>query len=283
MNTSTGAIAVDREVVAKARPQTIFRYFTDPARFADWFGPGSTIDPRPGGTVEVRFPTGDVALGEVVELVADERIVFTWGYPGDDSPLPLGASQVEIVLEPEGDGTRVRLTHRVPSDEMRQAHESGWTYHLNHLATMAARDDGHVHSSDAVRAALQVHLWASELPRAVDWYRETLGFEIEARYPADEPSFFILRRDQVAVMLGRVPAPEAIAPNQTYMHEVRDRMGHGGPVAFYLVVDDVDAAHDLALEVGAEVIEEIWDPWWGGRQFTLRGPDDVWWTVTSGS
>ena len=44
-----------------ARPETIFRYFTDPGRFARWMGQGSVLDPRPGGRLRVGCPTGQVA------------------------------------------------------------------------------------------------------------------------------------------------------------------------------------------------------------------------------
>ncbi len=30
---------------------------------------------------------------------------------------------------------------------------------------------------------------------------------------------------------------------------------------------------------GASVIEDIWDAWWGGRQFSLQDPDGTWWTA----
>ena len=38
---------LDRTVVIKARPETVFRFFTDSARWASWWGAGSTIDPKP--------------------------------------------------------------------------------------------------------------------------------------------------------------------------------------------------------------------------------------------
>lgn len=134
------ALAVDREVLVRARPATVFRFFTDPTRFSAWFGSGSTIDARPGGEVVVRFPGGAEARGEVLDVVPDVRVVFTWGYPGADSPLPVGGSTVRIELDPHDEGTLVRLTHTVPSEEMRLAHVAGWRHHLSHLATLALRD-----------------------------------------------------------------------------------------------------------------------------------------------
>ena len=42
---------VERTVLIAARRETVFDYFTDSARFAAWWGKGSTIDPRPGGAL----------------------------------------------------------------------------------------------------------------------------------------------------------------------------------------------------------------------------------------
>jgi PhnB protein len=47
----------------------------------------------------------------------------------------------------------------------------------------------------------------------------------------------------------------------------------------YLHVDDADAMYERALTAGVEPIESIWNPWWGGRQFTMQDPDGTWWTV----
>src|SRR5262249_5445683 len=41
--------SLNRTVVIRAMPETVFRYFTDSARWAAWWGHGSTIDARPGG------------------------------------------------------------------------------------------------------------------------------------------------------------------------------------------------------------------------------------------
>ena len=68
---------LDRTVVIKAHPEAVFRFFTDSARWASWWGAGSTIDPAPGGKVYIRHPNGVEVLGEVLDLRQPERIVFT--------------------------------------------------------------------------------------------------------------------------------------------------------------------------------------------------------------
>ena len=79
---------LDRSVTIVARRETVFRYFTDSERFAAWWGPGSTIEPRPGGAVHIRFPNAIEAGGEVVEIAPPRRIVFSYGF-ASGQPIPI--------------------------------------------------------------------------------------------------------------------------------------------------------------------------------------------------
>ena len=65
---------VDRIIDIRAARDTVFRFFTDTARWAAWWGAGSTIDARPGGRLLIRYPDGTEATGEVLELLAPEQI-----------------------------------------------------------------------------------------------------------------------------------------------------------------------------------------------------------------
>lgn len=49
--------SLDRTVLIGATRETVFRFFTDNARWAAWWGAGSTIDPKPGGAVRIGTPT----------------------------------------------------------------------------------------------------------------------------------------------------------------------------------------------------------------------------------
>lgn len=59
---------------------------------------------------------------------------------------PTGAARrrrhpVEVELEPDGDGTLVRLTHRdLPADTFGD-HRAGWEHYLDRLAVLAAGSD----------------------------------------------------------------------------------------------------------------------------------------------
>jgi len=101
---------VDRTLLIQASPEIVFNFFTDSARWARWWGTGSTIDARPGGKLKIRHPNGVEVLGEVLEIAVPERIVFTYGYEGG-KPIPLGGSRVTIRLEAAERGTRLNLRH----------------------------------------------------------------------------------------------------------------------------------------------------------------------------
>jgi uncharacterized protein YndB with AHSA1/START domain len=146
--------ALERTVLIRARRQTVFRYFTDSERFAAWWGAGSTIEARPGGAVRIRYPNAILASGEVVEVVPDERIVFTYGYESGQ-PVPPGGSRVVITLQEKKDGTLLHLRHELPDAAARDAHVQGWRYQLAVFANVVAREQhaGVTAAVDALFAA----------------------------------------------------------------------------------------------------------------------------------
>jgi uncharacterized protein YndB with AHSA1/START domain len=140
---SDKSMMVEREVHIRAKRGTVFRYFTDTGRFAAWWGEGSSIDPRPGGKVQIRYPNGVTAGGEVVEMVDGSRIVFTYGYDDPEKPIARGGSTVTITLRDThgGKGTHLRLEHHVDSAEVRDAHVPGWRFQLSVFANVVAADE----------------------------------------------------------------------------------------------------------------------------------------------
>jgi uncharacterized protein YndB with AHSA1/START domain len=129
---------LEREIRIAARPETIFAFFTDPVKLIRWKGMRATLDPQPGGLFRVDINGRDVARGEYLEITPPHRIVLTWGWEGENSPLPPGASTVEIALMPDGPTTIVRLRHSgLPSLPLYQLHMQGWDHYLPRL-TLAA-------------------------------------------------------------------------------------------------------------------------------------------------
>src|SRR3954447_23241959 len=84
--TDTDTTIVEQTVRIAARPETVWRYWTDPERMRAWWG-AAQLDPRPGGVCVVEMEGGGVMRGQYVELVPHERIVFTFGWdPGEGAP-----------------------------------------------------------------------------------------------------------------------------------------------------------------------------------------------------
>ena len=141
---------LDRTIVINVSRQSVFRYFTDSARLATWFGAGSTIDARPGGKLYIRYPEGTEVAGEVLEVHPPERIVFTYGYVSGN-PIPPGSSRVTIVLAPDRGATRLTLTHELASAAVRDEHVQGWRYQLSLFSNVVA-DELHSGASATIDA-----------------------------------------------------------------------------------------------------------------------------------
>jgi uncharacterized protein YndB with AHSA1/START domain len=127
-----------------ARPETVWRYWTEPERMCDWWGVAAELDPRPGGAYVVETGGGGVMRGEYVELVPHERIVFSFGWdPHQEVPaIAPGATLVEVTLTPDGDDTILALRHTGLPAAARGEHAAGWGHFLPLLATAAARGAG---------------------------------------------------------------------------------------------------------------------------------------------
>jgi uncharacterized protein YndB with AHSA1/START domain len=138
MDADEPALVVERHVAAD--PATVYAYLTDSQRWARWQGEEATIEARPGGLFRMVMGTGQCARGQFVELVPDERVVFTWGWI-DVPDLPPGSSTVEIDLLRHDDGTLIRLTHRGLSAAQRDLHRVGWDHYLDRLVVCARGGD----------------------------------------------------------------------------------------------------------------------------------------------
>jgi len=91
-------------------------------------------DPRTGGRYHwvMQAPDGEEhdVSGVYREVVADRKLVFTWAW----KTMPERQSLVTVLLEPDGDGTLLTLTHEQFFDEeARDRHQSGWNGALDKM------------------------------------------------------------------------------------------------------------------------------------------------------
>jgi uncharacterized protein YndB with AHSA1/START domain len=130
-----------REIMIDASPETIYELLTVPERHLQWNGTSVELDPRPGGVYRVLVAGQHQAAGEFVEVVPNERVVFSFGWDQPDHPIPPGSTRVEYELIPNGDKTLVRLTHRGLPDDAVSDHGEGWDHYLGRLTVVATGGD----------------------------------------------------------------------------------------------------------------------------------------------
>jgi uncharacterized protein YndB with AHSA1/START domain len=92
-----------------------------------------------------------VASGVFEVVEPPTRVLFTWGWETGENlnehqtAIAPGASRVEVVLVPDGEGTILRLRHSgLPTESSCRFHDWGWDFSLDRLALVAAGADvGH--------------------------------------------------------------------------------------------------------------------------------------------
>jgi len=144
--------SLERRIVICARRETVFRYFSDSERFAKWWGPGSQIDPRPGGAVLIRFVNGVTVRGEVTEIEPPRRIAFTYVLSASEGEP--GESLVTVTLGETAEGTLLHLRHDFASAKLRDHHVQGWRHQLAVFSKIVSEEE-HARVAERVDAFLR--------------------------------------------------------------------------------------------------------------------------------
>lgn len=105
-------------------------------------------------------------------------------------------------------------------------------------------------------------LLVRDVSRAHDYYTSALGFGA-ARMWGEPPTFCIVRRDGLELMLSQVDAGDEFRPNGSYGHRIDA----------YFWVHDVDAFHAELTGSGAAVTSAPEDRSYCCREFEVRDPD----------
>jgi uncharacterized protein YndB with AHSA1/START domain len=146
----------DRELfmscLIDAPREKVYRAWTEPDLLKQWFAPApwttphAELDVRPGGasTIVMRSPDGNdmPCSGVYLEVVPNERLVFTDAYTAGWQPSQKPFVTVIVTFEDEGGRTRynARARHWTAAD--REAHEKmgfhqGWRQCADQLAAVA--------------------------------------------------------------------------------------------------------------------------------------------------
>ena len=121
--------------------ETVFRYFTEPERLVRWFGREATLEPRTGGIYRCVVNDTSTVLGEFLEVDPPQRVVFSWGFEGNEL-VPPGSSIVAVNLQQSGSGTDVILVHSGLPHPMLKPHDKGWRGYLDTLKRATASMTG---------------------------------------------------------------------------------------------------------------------------------------------
>ncbi len=135
---------IEQRVRIAASPETVWTFWTDPARLCEWWGIGAEIDPQPGGIFRVVMATdGPVMSGTYLTLEPFTRVVFTFGWEGNPmgDALAPRSTHVEVTLTPVDGDTDLVLVHREVPAVHADEHAKGWALFVGErLPTAAARD-----------------------------------------------------------------------------------------------------------------------------------------------
>lgn len=121
-------------------PEEAFELLTDPDRLRRWQVVSAFVDLRAGGEFRWTVIPGQVAAGTYREVVPGRRVVFGWGWEGDDD-LPPDTSVVTVTVEPAGEGSRVTLVHDGLTPAQQETHAAGWEHYLGRLVDLATTGD----------------------------------------------------------------------------------------------------------------------------------------------
>jgi uncharacterized protein YndB with AHSA1/START domain len=135
--TEPSANVVEQTLRISARPETLWKYWTDPERICAWWGIAAELDPQPGGVFCVEMDGGPVMRGEYVQLAPFERLVFTFGWEQTEGAPAIGPgeSRVEVTLVEDAGDTIMTVRHTGIPDALAELHDSGWSQFLAALVS----------------------------------------------------------------------------------------------------------------------------------------------------
>ena len=139
---TTSSLTLTREIKVAASPATVYRCLTEADMIVKWFGRKVVAEAKIGGAINVEINDTATAAGEFTELVANEKVTFTFGWVQKEHELPPGSSVVAFELVADGDHTLVRFSHSgIPTEELVGRHAQGWDHYIPRLGELAEGGD----------------------------------------------------------------------------------------------------------------------------------------------
>jgi uncharacterized protein YndB with AHSA1/START domain len=137
---SDKTITMEQTVRIAARPETVWTFWTEPERLAEWWGSDAEVVAEPGGTFRIIMENGPVMRGAFSEVDPPHRLPFTFGWehnaPGQ--PLAPGSTAAEVTMTPDKGGTVLVLRHFEMPATHAGDYVKGWSYLLGDRLVAAA-------------------------------------------------------------------------------------------------------------------------------------------------
>lgn len=133
-------MSLTKTVFLPVPPDEAFALITEPERLQRWQTVSAVVDLRAGGEYHWTVSPGHIAAGTYREVDPGRRVVFGWGWEGNDDLEP-DASIVTVTVEPVEGGSSVTLVHEGLTEEQEARHADGWSHYLERLQRLAATGD----------------------------------------------------------------------------------------------------------------------------------------------
>ena len=123
-------------VFSQSGPQTLFSYFVEPKRLANWWAPHAQIEPWQGGTYCLSWPQmGWQLIGEYTTFIMGKELAFTWQWTHEPT-LPSRTVNLQFVSQEQG--CLLTIIHGTYTENQidqndRQNHYDGWNHFLTQL------------------------------------------------------------------------------------------------------------------------------------------------------
>lgn len=140
--------ALTREIRIEAAPGIVFDVVSRPEHVTRWWSEDASWELAPAAVGEVVFGDRErVEAITVVDVDPPRRFSFRWVAPAGEAPDAGNSLLVTFDLEPDGEGTLLRLTETGWRERGWEAavleeafcdHEHGWDLFLPRLQTYAA-------------------------------------------------------------------------------------------------------------------------------------------------